>query len=48
MLKKIQGIDENIVVIEERTKKIDSLPTKDEMQSCISETLKTLLKKPCP
>ncbi|MEC2364848.1 MULTISPECIES: hypothetical protein [Bacillus] len=48
MLKKIQEIDENIVVIEERTKKMDSLPTKNKMQSCISETLKTLLKKPCP
>ncbi|MBJ7885701.1 hypothetical protein ABC970_12950 [Bacillus licheniformis] len=48
MLKKIQEIDEKIVVIEERTKKIDSLPTKNEMQSCISETLKNLLKKPCP
>ncbi|MCY8562224.1 hypothetical protein P9D51_24035 [Bacillus sonorensis] len=48
MLKKIQEINEKIVVIEERTKKIDSLPTKNEMQSCISETLKNLLKKLCP
>ncbi|MCY7858638.1 hypothetical protein MOB44_18580 [Bacillus sonorensis] len=39
MMKKIQEIDKKIAVIEERTKKIDSLPTKNEMQSLISKTL---------
>ncbi|KAA6448588.1 hypothetical protein [Bacillus swezeyi] len=46
MMEKIQGklseIDKKVAVIEERTKRIDNLPTKDEMKTLITETISNL------
>ncbi|TWL57686.1 hypothetical protein CHCC15325_1936 [Bacillus licheniformis] len=36
---KLSEIDKKVAVIEERTKKIDNLPTKEEMKNLISETI---------
>ncbi|QII50484.1 hypothetical protein G3M81_17890 [Bacillus paralicheniformis] len=39
---KLSEIDKKVAVIEERTKKIDNLPTKEEMRILITETISNL------